>query len=101
MIELEHVTRTYVLGGEAVHALADVSERIASGEYVAIMGPSGSGKSTLLNIVGCLDRPTSGTCRIEGVDVGELSEARVSELRARTIGFVFQTFHLVGRLTAA
>ena len=101
MIELEHVTRTYVLGGQALHALDGVTERIAAGEYVAIMGPSGSGKSTLLNIIGCLDRPTTGSCRIDGVDAGSLSEDQLSALRRHKIGFVFQTFHLVGRLTAA
>jgi putative ABC transport system ATP-binding protein len=101
VIELEGVTRTYVLGDQPVHALDGVSERIESGEYVAIMGPSGSGKSTLLNVIGCLDRPTAGTCRIDGIDVGALSEEELSELRSSAIGFVFQTFHLVPRLTAA
>ncbi len=100
MIELERVTRTFVLGGEEVHALVGVSETIASGEQVAIMGPSGSGKSTLLHIVGCLDRPTSGSYRFEGRAVAELDERELDELRQRRIGFVFQTFHLVPRLDA-
>ncbi len=101
MIELEHVCRTYVMGGQPLHALDDVSERIAAGDYVAVMGPSGSGKSTLLNIVGCLDRPTSGTYRLDGRDVGTLAESELSRIRGQKIGFVFQTFHLVARLSAA
>ena len=101
MIELERVFRTYVMGGQPLHALNDVSETIEAGDYIALMGPSGSGKSTLLNIVGCLDRPTSGTYRLDGEDVGALSEAEVSRIRQHKIGFVFQTFHLVPRLTAA
>ncbi len=101
MIELERVFRTYVMGGQPLHALNDVSETIEAGDYIALMGPSGSGKSTLLNIVGCLDRPTSGTYRLDAEDVGALSEAEVSRIRQHKIGFVFQTFHLVPRLTAA
>jgi putative ABC transport system ATP-binding protein len=84
-----------------VTALADVSLDIAAGELTAIVGPSGSGKSTLLNIIGTLDRPTSGTVRISGQDIATLSDRRVSELRAREIGFVFQQFHLTDGLTAA
>jgi putative ABC transport system ATP-binding protein len=101
MIELDGVYRTYMMGGEPLHALNDVSETVADGEYVAVMGPSGSGKSTLLNILGCLDRPTSGTYRLDGEDVGSLSEAEISRIRREKIGFVFQTFHLVARLDAA
>ena len=84
-----------------VTALADVSLDIAAGELTAIVGPSGSGKSTLLNIIGTLDRPTSGTVRISGQDIATLSDRRLSELRAREIGFVFQQFHLTDGLTAA
>jgi putative ABC transport system ATP-binding protein len=84
-----------------VTALADVSLDIAAGELTAIVGPSGSGKSTLLNIIGTLDRPTSGTVRISGQDIATLSDRRLSELRAREIGFVFQQFHLIDGLTAA
>jgi putative ABC transport system ATP-binding protein len=84
-----------------VTALADVSLDIAAGELTAIVGPSGSGKSTLLNIIGTLDRPTSGTVRISGQDIATLSDRRLSELRAREIGFVFQQFHLTDSLTAA
>jgi putative ABC transport system ATP-binding protein len=100
MIELENVMRTYHVGDESLNALDDVSEQITDGDYVAVMGPSGSGKSTLLNIIGCLDRPTAGCYRIDGVDVGSLSEDDLCKIRRETIGFVFQTFHLVSRLSA-
>ncbi len=101
MIELERVYRTYMMGGQPLHALNDVSETIEAGDYVAVMGPSGSGKSTLLNIMGCLDQPSSGSYRLEGEEVGALSEAELSQIRRYKLGFVFQTFHLVPRLSAA
>jgi putative ABC transport system ATP-binding protein len=101
MIHLEGITRTFQVGDQPVHALVDVTETIAEGEHVAIMGPSGSGKSTLLNIVGCLDRPTSGSYRLNGRDVGVLEEAELTNVRRHEIGFVFQFFHLIPRLTAA
>jgi putative ABC transport system ATP-binding protein len=88
------------MGGQPLHALDDVSERIEDGDYVAVMGPSGSGKSTLLNVIGCLDRPDSGHYRLDGQDVNALSEDGLSAIRRDKIGFVFQTFHLVPRLTA-
>lgn len=100
MIELEHVSRTYEIGGEPVHALVDVSETIGRGDHVAIMGPSGSGKSTLLHLIGCLDRPSSGSYRFEGREVAGLSEHELDEIRQKRIGFVFQAFHLVPRLDA-
>ena len=100
MIRLEGLSRTFDVGGEAVHALVDVHEEIASGEYLAIMGPSGSGKSTLLHILGCLDRPDRGAYELLGRDVARLDEAELSLVRRHTIGFVFQFFHLVPRLTA-
>ena len=100
MIELDHVSRLYTMGEEPLRALNDVSEVIEAGEYVAVMGPSGSGKSTMLNILGCLDRPNEGVYRLDGDDVGALSEDEVSAIRRHKIGFVFQTFHLVPRLTA-
>ena len=100
MIELEDVGRTYRVGGESLHALRDFTETIDAGDYVAVMGPSGSGKSTLLNILGCLDRPTSGSYRLDGETVSTLSELELSEIRRHKIGFVFQAFHLVPRLTA-
>jgi putative ABC transport system ATP-binding protein len=101
MIQLEHVSRIYLMGEEELHALNDVSEVIDAGEYVAVMGPSGSGKSTMLNLLGCLDRPTEGVYRLDGEEVGSLPEDEVSAIRRHKIGFVFQTFHLVPRLSAA
>jgi putative ABC transport system ATP-binding protein len=83
-----------------VHALAGVDETIADGEHVAIMGPSGSGKSTLLNMIGCLDRPSSGSYRLDGHEVGQLGDEELTRIRREQIGFVFQFFHLVPRLTA-
>ncbi len=101
MIELEHVHRVFKVGDQEVHALNDVSLRIEGGEYVAIMGPSGSGKSTLLNILGLLDRPTTGSYRLDGENVTTLSDQAQANTRRDKIGFVFQFFHLVPRLTAA
>jgi putative ABC transport system ATP-binding protein len=101
MIELIGVHRTYVVGGSPVHALNDVNLRIEAGDYVSIMGPSGSGKSTLLHILGCLDRPSAGSYRFAGEATGRLNESELSRLRRSQIGFVFQFFHLVPRLTAA
>ena len=101
MIRLSGVSRTFDVGGQPVHALVDIHETIARGEHVAIMGPSGSGKSTLLNILGCLDRPTAGTYELDGREVGSLDEAALTLVRRNTIGFVFQFFHLVPRLSAA
>ena len=100
MIRLAGLSRSYDVGGEPVHALVDVTEEIATGEYLAIMGPSGSGKSTLLHILGCLDRPDRGRYELDGRDVGRLDEAELSLVRRHTIGFVFQFFHLVPRLSA-
>jgi putative ABC transport system ATP-binding protein len=101
MIRLEHIQRTFAVGEGEVHALRDVNLDIASGEYVSIMGPSGSGKSTLLNIIGLLDRPSSGIYRLEGEDVTALSDREQSQVRREKVGFVFQFFHLVPRLSAA
>jgi len=101
VIDLAGVSRTFQVGGRPVHALQEVDLHVAAGEHVAIMGPSGSGKSTLLNILGCLDRPTAGTYRLDGQPVSDFDEARLSEVRRHTIGFVFQFFHLIPRLTAA
>ena len=99
MIELEGIRRTYRQGGHTIHALAGVDVRIARGEFVAIMGPSGSGKSTLLNVLGALDRPDGGRYRFEGTDVAALDDDAASALRNRRIGFVFQSFHLLPRLS--
>jgi putative ABC transport system ATP-binding protein len=101
VIELRHVSRTYEVGGRPVHALKDIDLVIPKGDYVSVMGPSGSGKSTLLNILGCLDRPTSGSYLLEGKEIARLGETALSETRRHKIGFVFQFFHLVPRLTAA
>jgi len=101
VIELLGLERVYRMGDEAVHALRQVELRIADGEYVAIMGPSGSGKSTLLHVVGLLDRPTAGRYLLDGVDTTTLSEPQRARLRRERIGFVFQAFHLIPRMTAA
>jgi putative ABC transport system ATP-binding protein len=100
-VELDAVERVFHLGDSDVHALRHLDLRIAAGEYVAVMGPSGSGKSTLLNILGLLDRPNSGRYRLEGRDVTTLSLEEQAQVRSQRIGFVFQSFHLVPRLTAA
>jgi putative ABC transport system ATP-binding protein len=100
MIRLTDIWRTYDVGGRPLHALREVTEEVADGEHVAIMGPSGSGKSTLLNLVGCLDRPTQGTYELAGRNVGELTEAELADVRRHQIGFVFQSFHLIQRLDA-
>jgi len=100
MIRLTDVQRAFRVGDDDVHALRGVSLDIANGEYVSVMGPSGSGKSTLLNIIGLLDRPTSGVYELDGEDVTSLTEKRAARVRREKIGFVFQFFHLVPRLTA-
>ena len=101
LIRLEHITRVYRMGDSEVRALDDVSLAVRRGEFVALMGPSGSGKSTLLNVVGCLDSPSSGTYRLEGEPVQGLSDDRLAEIRQKRIGFIFQSYHLVPRMTAA
>ena len=101
MIEIDKVSRTFQVGDQQVLALREVSLSIAAGEYIAIMGPSGSGKSTLLNLLGLLDRPTGGRYSLDGRDVTGLNEAEAARVRREKIGFVFQSFHLVPRLTAA
>jgi len=101
MIELTHIDRHFQVGDQLVKALDDVSLHIGAGEYVSIMGPSGSGKSTLLNLIGLLDRPTAGRYRLDGTDVTSLGDVEQAQVRNRQIGFVFQMFHLVPRLTAA
>jgi putative ABC transport system ATP-binding protein len=100
VIRLVGVSRVYDIGGRPLRALDDVSEEIAAGEHVAIMGPSGSGKSTLLNILGCLDRPTSGSYFLEGREVAGLSEHELDQVRRHRIGFVFQSFHLLPHRSA-
>ena len=100
MIELERVTKIYPMGGEEVRALAGIDLQIQSGEYVAIVGPSGSGKSTLMNILGCLDSPTSGSYRLDGEEVSRLDDDALARFRNRQVGFVFQTFNLMPRMSA-
>jgi putative ABC transport system ATP-binding protein len=100
MMELSGICREYVVGAETVHALDHVDLKIDAGEYVSIMGPSGSGKSTLLNVLGLLDRPTSGTYRLQGEDVSNLDDNALAAHRQQHIGFIFQFFHLIPRLTA-
>ena len=101
MIEIAGVSRTFQVGGQPVHALRAIDLNFADGEYAAIMGPSGSGKSTLLHILGLLDRPDSGHYRLDGLETTEIDEERRAQLRRDRIGFVFQSFHLIPRLSAA
>ena len=100
LIQVTELNKVYGTGEIAVHALRDVDVTIDRGEFVAIMGPSGSGKSTLMNILGCLDRPTSGAYVLDGEDVSNLDKNELAEVRNRKIGFVFQSFNLLPRLTA-
>jgi putative ABC transport system ATP-binding protein len=100
VIDVRDVRKTYELGDISVHALRGVNIRIERGEYVAIMGPSGSGKSTLMHILGCLDLPTAGVYRLDGVDVRGVDQDDLSDLRNRYIGFVFQSFNLIPRTRA-
>ena len=101
MIQLENVSKIYHMGKVEVPALRGVSLKIEQGEMASIVGASGSGKSTLMNIIGCLDKPTSGTYMLEGADVGRLNDNQLAELRNRKLGFVFQEYNLLPRATAA
>jgi len=100
LIRLQNVSRRYQMGAETIHALREVSLEIERGEYVAIMGPSGSGKSTLMNLVGCLDTPTSGEYELNGVQVSQMDDNQLAEIRNKEIGFIFQTFNLLPRSDA-
>lgn len=101
MIELKNVSRTFLVGDQQVSALLDINMQLGEGEYLSIMGPSGSGKSTLLNLLGLLDRASAGTYLLDGGNVTDLSDEQQARVRSQKIGFVFQSFHLVPRLTAA
>lgn len=101
MIELSDIRKIYQVGGQEVAALAGINLTIGAGEFTALMGPSGSGKSTLMNILGCLDRPTSGSYKLDGDEVANLSDDDLAVTRNRRIGFVFQNFNLLSRITAA
>src|SRR5665213_1707979 len=100
VIQIVQLSKTYDLGEIQIEALRSVSFDIARGEFVAVMGASGSGKSTLMNLIGCLDRPTSGSYYLEGVDVASLNEERLAAIRSRRIGFIFQNFNLLSRTAA-
>ena len=100
IVQLENVYKDYMQGKEPVHVLHDVSMSVEQGEYIAIMGPSGSGKTTLMNLLGCLDVPSSGTYLLEGQDIGSLSDDALADIRNQSIGFVFQNFHLLPKMTA-
>ncbi|MCY8576947.1 ABC transporter ATP-binding protein [Bacillus haynesii] len=100
MIELAQVKKSYQIGGETIDVLREINMKIETGEYLSIMGPSGSGKSTIMNIIGCLDRPTSGIYRLDGEDISSYGERELAGVRNRLIGFVFQQFQLLPRLNA-
>ena len=100
IIQLENVCKDYTQGREPVHVLHDICMTVEQGEYIAIMGPSGSGKTTLMNLLGCLDVPSSGTYLLVGQDIGSLSDDALADIRNQSIGFVFQNFHLLPKMTA-
>lgn len=100
IIQMENLMKTYELGGATVHALNDVSLEIHNGEFLAIIGPSGSGKSTLMNMIGCLDRPDSGSYLLEGADIEKMNDNQLAVIRNQKIGFIFQNFNLLTKLNA-
>ncbi|MCY7972997.1 ABC transporter ATP-binding protein [Bacillus spizizenii] len=100
MLTLNNISKSYKLGKEEVPILKHINLTVQAGEFLAIMGPSGSGKSTLMNIIGCLDRPSSGTYTLDQIDILKGKDGALAEIRNESIGFVFQTFHLLPRLTA-
>lgn len=100
MIDLKDIRKTYRIGSQDFAALAGITLQIKEGEFAALMGPSGSGKSTLMNILGCLDRPTAGSYKLDGEEVANLSDDELAFTRNKSIGFVFQNFNLLGRISA-
>lgn len=100
LVNIEHLTKTYKMGDVEVHALRGVDVAIQAGEFIAIMGASGSGKTTLMNLIGCLDKPTSGKYSLDGIDVHTINEEDLAQLRNQKIGYVFQSFYLLSRTTA-
>ena len=100
MLQLQHISKTYYVGDEAVHALADVSLHVLPHEFVAICGPSGSGKTTLMNVMGCLDLPDAGTYILDGVNIADCNDRELSRIRSEKIGFVFQQFNLLDQMSA-
>ena len=100
LISIKHLNKTYIMGAEKVEALKDVTLEIKKNEYVALMGPSGSGKSTLMNLLGCLDSPTNGEYWLNGIEVSTMDDGELAEVRNKQIGFVFQTFNLLPRLSS-
>ena len=100
LIRLHKISRRYQMGAETIHALREVTLEIQRGEYVAIMGPAGSGKSTLMNLIGCLDTPTAGEYELNGIQVSQMDDNRLAEIRNKEIGFIFQTFNLLPRSDA-
>ncbi|MFO7660097.1 MAG: ABC transporter ATP-binding protein [Candidatus Cloacimonadaceae bacterium] len=100
LVKIEHLSKTYVMGDVEVHALRGVDLQIKTGEFIAIMGASGSGKTTLMNLIGCLDKPTTGKYSLDGIDVHTIEESELAHLRNQKIGYVFQSFYLLPRTTA-
>lgn len=100
ILDIQHIKKRYIMGSQIIDALKDVSISINKNEYVALMGPSGSGKSTMMNILGCLDTPTSGSYKLNGTEVSEMTDDQLAYVRNKEIGFVFQTFNLLPRLTS-
>ena len=100
MIRLENIWKTYEMGDQKLHALREINEEIRDGEHIALIGPSGSGKSTLLNIIGCLDQPTQGSYSFDGSEIAHRTPQELADIRLHDLGFIFQAFHLVPRLTA-